>query len=193
MQDFYSNQLTSQRRSSTSSGTAITGNRSLERQQQQQLGADDMTTLPENSVEVNDAVNNYNAPASPKQQQQQSNCSGCDICMKMESTVLSLQADVEYFRSLALEVEGGNNNSANLNNRKNQLGVSVSSANNASIESGSRASSRRPTNFASRTSMFLNDASKRLADLSTRHKKQVKQTTKERAYWQNDMVSRDVY
>jgi len=236
MQDFYSNQLTSQRRSSTSSGTAIASNRSLEtQQQQQQQGVGDMTTLPENSVEVSDAVNNnIETAASPKQQQQQSNCSGCDRCMKMESTVLSLQADVEYLRALALEVEGGgDNNSANLNNRRNQQlgttssikktpyiransGVSVSSANNASIESGSRASSRRllrrqpstdgggstvvtgtsrhrsrtqPTNFASRTSMFLNDASKRLADLSTRHKKQVKQTTKERAYWQNDMVS----
>jgi len=35
--------------------------------------------------------------------------------------------------------------------------------------------------------MFLRDASKRLSDLSTRHKRQVKQTTHERAYWQNDM------
>ncbi len=35
--------------------------------------------------------------------------------------------------------------------------------------------------------MFLRDASKRLADLSTRHKKEVKQSHYERAYWQNDM------
>ncbi|KAL7472195.1 hypothetical protein ACHAXS_012578 [Conticribra weissflogii] len=42
-------------------------------------------------------------------------------------------------------------------------------------------------NFGSRTAMFLRDASKRLADLSTRHKRQVKQTTHDRAYWQNDM------
>lgn len=35
--------------------------------------------------------------------------------------------------------------------------------------------------------MFLRDASKRLGDLSIRHKRQVKQTTHERAYWQNDM------
>jgi chromosome segregation ATPase len=39
----------------------------------------------------------------------------------------------------------------------------------------------------SRTALFLRDASKRLADLSTRHKKEVKQTHYERAYWQNDM------
>jgi len=52
---------------------------------------------------------------------------------------------------------------------------------------GTHRARSQATRFSSRTSMFLRDASKRLSDLSTRHKRQVKQTTHERAYWQNDM------
>eukprot|EP00985_Skeletonema_marinoi_P017184 scaffold9361_cov134-Skeletonema_marinoi.AAC.5 len=84
-----------------------------------------------------------------QQQQQMDPGSGCDRCVQMESAILSLQADIEYVRTLELQKDIGGR--------------------------------------LSRTVVFLRDASKRLADLSTRHKKEVKQSHYERAYWQNDM------
>mmetsp|Transcript_32001 Transcript_32001/g.48269 ORF Transcript_32001/g.48269 Transcript_32001/m.48269 type:complete len:353 (-) Transcript_32001:57-1115(-) len=120
--------------------------------------------------------------------------SGCDRCVQMESAILSLQADIEYVRTLELQKE--------FVCRECESGPpppaqSVSSA--VSLGSRGSRSSRLPRRKSaagdkssiggrlSRTVVFLRDASKRLADLSTRHKKEVKQSHYERAYWQNDM------
>ena len=241
------------RRESKSSGssgtTAITGNTTLEsnmqKQQQQQLQQQHQpsklpSAVPENRPSMDTTPTTANMTESQQQQQGERECSGCDRCAQMESTLLTLQADLEYLRTLELQREfdgessNNNNNgggvpSSDLNNNNNKLPLinnnragqqSVSSANMCIGSRGSRTSSRlyrrRPsssgggktttdggsivsgtsrsrttrtqrTNFASQTSMFLRDASKRLSDLSTRHKRQVKQTTHERAYWQNDI------
>lgn len=131
----------------------------------------------------------------PQQQQQLDSNSGCDRCVQMESAILSLQADIEYVRTLELQKE--------FVCRECEIGPtppaqSVSSA--VSLGSRGSRSSRLPRRKSaattekssiggrlSRTALFLRDASKRLADLSTRHKKEVKQSHYERAYWQNDM------
>ena len=241
--------LAEQRRRGSSSDTAVTGNQSLEIQQQhqqqgvqqQQQGVGNMMdsnappTLPENAV-VNDSNNALTSPIQqltnqPQQHQQHGVCSGCDRCAQMESTLLALQADLEYIRGLELqrEQDGGE---SNLNNRASPLptinqktppyytrtdsftgnqsvssavskssrgsrtnsmllrrhnSTSVNGGGGSSVVTGMSRTRTQPTNFASKTSMFLRDASKRLSDLSTRHKRQVKQTTHERAYWQNDM------
>mmetsp|Transcript_30328 Transcript_30328/g.51900 ORF Transcript_30328/g.51900 Transcript_30328/m.51900 type:complete len:885 (+) Transcript_30328:289-2943(+) len=129
-----------------------------------------------------------------QQQQQMDPGSGCDRCVQMESAILSLQADIEYVRTLELQKE--------FVCRECESGPpppaqSVSSA--VSLGSRGSRSSRLPRRKSaagdkssiggrlSRTVVFLRDASKRLADLSTRHKKEVKQSHYERAYWQNDM------
>jgi len=129
-----------------------------------------------------------------QQQQQIDSNPGCDRCVQMESAILSLQADIEYVRTLELQKE--------FVCRECESGPpppaqSVSSA--VSLGSKGSRSSRLPRrkNAAgdkssigsrfSRTVLLLRDASKRLADLSTRHKKEVKQSHYERAYWQNDM------
>lgn len=131
----------------------------------------------------------------PQQQQHMDSNSGCDRCVQMESAILSLQADIEYVRTLELQKE--------FVCRECESGPappaqSVSSA--VSLGSRGSRSSRLPRRKSaattekssiggrlSRTALFLRDASKRLADLSTRHKKEVKQSHYERAYWQNDM------
>ena len=157
----------------------------------------------------------------------------------MESTLLALQADLEYLRTLELQREftcrecdarstssrkqGNPDATAAPNSAAPALpsihqgavfeqplssNQSVSSAMSVGSR-GSRTSSRyarRSSNRStggrskatartsgalhragSRTTTFLRDASKRLSELSHRHKRQVKQTTHERAYWQNDM------
>lgn len=182
---------------------------------------------------------------------------GCERCEEMEATLLAVQADFEYLRTLELQKEfvcgecekrgqcGGENASiattnrsakqptqqqqpqqANILQRQNssQTQQSVSSA--VSVGSrGSRSSRlvrRRPRSSAAAANIgladpahlyqsagasvnggstksgrmsrlsrnsttLLRDASNRLSDLSIRHKRQVKQTTHDRAYWQNDM------
>lgn len=131
-----------------------------------------------------------------RQQQQQKidPSSGCDRCVQMEAAILSLQADIEYVRTLELQKEFVCRECESGPQPPTQ---SVSSA----ISLGSRGSrsSRLPRRKSatgdkssiggrlSRTAVFLRDASKRLADLSIRHKKEVKQSHYERAYWQNDM------
>lgn len=151
---------------------------------------------------------------------------------QMEATLLSLQADIEYLRTLELQREfvcmecqssAGNaaknhTKARRSSNRSSKLhppsipenpadGKSLSSAvsggskassrlasskvkrpSSGSIGATSRSSFRRALNIrGSRTAAFLRDASKRMEELSTRHKRQVKQSTHERAYWQNDM------
>ncbi|KAL7540178.1 hypothetical protein ACHAWF_006614 [Thalassiosira exigua] len=228
--------------SSGSSATAITGNRSLENLEKPPSGggARDVANggdqvaapgeQPSPPVATVDA-GNLEAPSSlPPQPQYGANAppaQGCDRCAQMEATLLSLQADLEYLRTLELQreftckdCENGSAHHGSTSKRLQRaeslqpikqdtayptMSSERSTASAASVGSrGSRASSRlhrrrsaggsistgprtKPTNFASRTSMFLRDASKRLTDLSTRHKRQVKQTTHERAYWQNDM------
>ena len=267
--------LTSRRResSSGSSGTAITNNRSLDILNENQIytsgsnvrtGAAGRLSASAMSGALGSggglgglsaALQQPKLPSqlnNPTQQQQQQGGGGagcsttnCDRCLQLETTLLSLQADLEYLRTLELQREyncqtcddggggggsvhgnsstakGGNGGGPRLERMDSSLPPinqntaypsdrSVSSA--VSIGSReSRTSSRIPgrrtstssigqrhrssstiggrggRSLASRTSMYLRDASKRLADLSTRHKRQVKQTTHERAYWQNDM------
>lgn len=129
-----------------------------------------------------------------QQQQQMDSNSGCDRCVQMESAILSLQADIEYVRTLELQKEFV---CRECENGPTPPAQSVSSA--VSLGSRGSRSSRLPRRKSaatekssiggrlSRTALFLRDASKRLADLSTRHKKEVKQSHYERAYWQNDM------
>ena len=161
----------------------------------------------------------------------------------MESALLSVQADLEYLRTLELQREVsvvGNNNSggssnsdaaatmtptllpsiaqnaAYLNPTSKNLGLLPSSSSvSSAVSIGSRGSSltgslfhngrrswqqqqqqnhhqqqqqQQQSSAQKRTTyMFLCDASKRLKDLSTRHKQQVKQSTHERAYWQYEM------
>jgi hypothetical protein len=159
-----------------------------------------------------------NLGASLKAAQQLETISDCEKCSQLEATLLSLQADLEYLRTLDLQNEfvckdcesgscrpmqnGGPNQQPAPIAEKLSSGHSVSSA----ISLGSRGSSRFPPKrrpsfgnsvtgvsrsllptAGSRTATFLRDASKRLSELSNRHKRQVKQTTHERAYWQNDM------
>eukprot|EP00571_Detonula_confervacea_P011505 CAMPEP_0172306378 /NCGR_PEP_ID=MMETSP1058-20130122/7456_1 /TAXON_ID=83371 /ORGANISM="Detonula confervacea, Strain CCMP 353" /LENGTH=1113 /DNA_ID=CAMNT_0013018233 /DNA_START=201 /DNA_END=3542 /DNA_ORIENTATION=+ len=245
--------------SSGSSGTAVTGNRSLmgvsdtlNNNNSKAAISQEKRTPPSTTATMTTTTNSNNAISSQQQQQLGPSNTGnnnCNRCALLESTLLSLQADLEYFRTLELQREfvckecdigngcarhGNNNNGSNNNatatlpsidqktaynpkklmHQHSSSGQSVSSA--VSIGSRgsrtSRTSSARTNNFshrrlsvgngstslgtgpkrnknkfASRTSMFLRDASKRLSDLSTRHKRQVKQTTHERAYWQNDM------
>lgn len=138
-----------------------------------------------------------NIPSSQLQHQKQEQIDsnhGCDRCVQMESAILSLQADIEYVRTLELQKEFV---CRECDSGPPPPAQSVSSA----VSLGSRGSrgSRLPRRKSattgdksigsrfSRTALFLRDASKRLADLSTRHKKEVKQTHYERAYWQNDM------
>ena len=163
----------------------------------------------------------------------------------MESALLSVQADLEYLRTLELqrEVSVGTNNINSAGSSNSQAGAttpallppitqkaayidptsknpglfpSLSSA-SSQVSVGSRGSSRTGSLFQNKrltlqqqeqqsfrrrqhqqqssqysslrttTHMLLCDASKRLKELSTRHKQQVKQSTHERAYWQNDM------
>ena len=163
--------------------------------------------------------------------------SNCGRCSQMEMTLLSLQADVEYLRTLELQREFlcMECQSSSRNVLKKQAKTRKKTAHLASkpqpppipenpsdgksessaVSVGSKASSRLPSSIhssklkrpssgsvggasrsslrgslhmgATRTAAFLRESSKRLADLSTRHKHQVKQTTHERAYWQNDM------
>lgn len=159
-----------------------------------------------------------NLGASLKAAQQLETISDCEKCSQLEATLLSLQADLEYLRTLDLQNEfvckdcesgscrpmqnGGPNQQPAPIAEKLSSGHSVSSA----VSLGSRGSSRFPPKrrpsfgnsvtgvprsllptTGSRTATFLRDASKRLSELSNRHKRQVKQTTHERAYWQNDM------
>ena len=174
---------------------------------------------------------------------------GCERCFQMESTLLALQADLEYLRTLELQREFTcrecDARSTSSRKQGNADGIAPAAAatnsaapalpsihqgavfeppnppallsSNQSVSSamsvgsrGSRTSSRyarRSSNRSaggrskanasrapgalhragSRTTTFLRDASKRLSELSHRHKRQVKQTTHERAYWQNDM------
>ena len=121
---------------------------------------------------------------------------GCDRCAQMESAILSLQADIEYVRTLELQKEFV---CRDCENGPQPPAHSVSSA--VSLGSKGSRSSRMPRRRSaagtgdkssvggrlSRTVVILRDASKRLTDLSTRHKKEVKQSHYERAYWQNDM------
>jgi len=159
----------------------------------------------------------------------------CTRCIQMESTVLSLQADVQYLRTLELQrefvcMECESSSGSVLKHRSRTKksmsqppskrhppsipenpsdGKSESSTVSATSKTSSRLapsssklkrhgggstggtsrSSLRGTMTlaGSRTASVLGEASKRLADLSTRHKRQVKQSTHERAYWQNDM------
>jgi len=257
MKGWFPNQpLPGQRRqsSSGSSGTAITGNRGFdmpggssnvnENLDKNNMGATTSSPVEQqtpHAAATANANNNIADAGGPLPVKRQPGVNGqipidgsnCDRCALLESTLLSLQADLEYLRTMELqrefvckECDNGSNHRGTNNNPTTSLppidqkiaynphvmpsssGQSVSSA--VSIGSrGSRASSARnlhrrksagggagssiggprtqATNFSSRTSMFLRDASKRLSDLSTRHKRQVKQTTHERAYWQNDM------
>mmetsp|Transcript_35972 Transcript_35972/g.75735 ORF Transcript_35972/g.75735 Transcript_35972/m.75735 type:complete len:1073 (+) Transcript_35972:267-3485(+) len=245
MQDWFPNApLPSNRResSSGSSGTAITGNHSLASSlplKQPPTAKNDSTNnnagnlvTEKQPLPTTTAARNINTTAAtlslpPKQQTQigaNANGNSCDRCQQMEMTLLSLQTDLEYLRTLELQreftVESDNASNAptriermdsslppiNQNTTYPTMSSERSVSSAVSIGSrGSRTSSRlvrrRSENgsmgklgrtstsrsLASRTSMFLRDASKRLSDLSTRHKRQVKQTTHERAYWQNDM------
>lgn len=159
---------------------------------------------------------------------------GCDRCAQMETALLSLQADLEYLRTLDLQrefackdcdaasaqqsVRGLDRMDSSLPPiQQNTLYPTLSSQRSdvslgsVGSERGSRAGSSRvrgrrkldsnsigtgprPRSHGTpagrvkgRTSAFLREASRRLSDLSTRHKRQVKQATHERAYWQNDM------
>mmetsp|Transcript_25154 Transcript_25154/g.59813 ORF Transcript_25154/g.59813 Transcript_25154/m.59813 type:complete len:493 (+) Transcript_25154:98-1576(+) len=171
----------------------------------------------------------------------------CERCFQMESTLLALQADLEYLRTLELQREftcrecdarstssrkQGNGDGTAPAAAPNSAAPALPSihqgavfeppnppallSSNQSVSSamsvgsrGSRTSSRyarRSSNRSvggrskatartsgalhragSRTTTLLRDASKHLSELSHRHKRQVKQTTHERAYWQNDM------
>ena len=163
----------------------------------------------------------------------QMSSSNCDRCSHMEMTLLSLQADVEYLRTLELQREflctecqpssrsalkkhaKSKKASSHLSSKLQPPSIpenpSDGKSESSAVSAGSKASSRVPSlklkrpsagsiggtsrsslrgtlpMGATRTAAFLREASKRLADLSTRHKQQVKQTTHERAYWQNDM------
>ncbi|KAL3770583.1 hypothetical protein ACHAWO_000943 [Cyclotella atomus] len=170
---------------------------------------------------------------SPLASRQLGSNTDCRRCSQMERTVMSLQADVEYLRTLELQREFVcmQCESSAGSTRKNQTKSKRSSSHlstrlhppsipenppdgkseSSAISTGSRTSSRlassqlkRPSLGSlgggsrsslrgtlsvrgSRTAAFLKDASKRLSDLSTRHKRQVKVSTHERAYFQNDM------
>ena len=249
------NPLHSSQRRETSTGTAITGNLPGMSRGPPSSGSSGSGTAPSGNLfdksipETATTFQEEMLPPSmattaddndpslsslpPKQIRTSRNpLSHCERCAQMESTLLSLQADVEYLRGLDLqrefvckECENGSVHRST-NNRRiervdslppidqhtayNPIGVSDNSVSSVGSR-GSRASSRLQrrnsgTNIGgggsgsvksggrrggrstvSRTSLLLRDASKRLNDLSTRHKRQVKQMTHERAYWQNDM------
>ena len=200
------------------------------------LAAAAMARKHDFNLDQSKGATNSTSPSTPNAM---GSLSDCNRCAQMECTLLALQADLEYLRTLELqkefvckECDSGSANRPStrarqpshqplLNNlsepsppsaAQNPLYPNTSSgqsvASVASIGSrGSLSSRLRPkrrsstntigtrnqaqpsnsTNIGSRTAMFLRDASKRLSELSTRHKRQVKQSTHERAYWQNDM------
>lgn len=178
----------------------------------QNLTADRRTSNLSNQGSNLDAINEQqpvdigvvNIPAQQQQrsqlhqlqQQQLDPSSNCDRCAQMESAMLSLQADIEYVRTMELQKEFV---CRECEAAPPPPAQSASSA--VSVGSkGSRSSRplRRSSGIAretagsiasrfSRSAVLLRDASKRLAELSTRHKKESKHSHYERAYWQNDM------
>lgn len=236
MQDWFPSQplpgtINKRQSSSSSSGTAITGNRSLFKQGANDTIHEIAASFPEKQPFPTTATarnNNVAALHLPSKQPLGTNTGNCDRCAQMETTLLSLQADLEYIRTLELqrefECKECDNGSIHHSVRPERMDSSLPPINqnttypsmssersvSSAVSIGSRGSrstsrmyrqksdngngsigrlGRTTTNrsLASRTSMYLRDASKRLSDLSTRHKRQVKQTTHERAYWQNDM------
>lgn len=181
----------------SSSSTPITSNQNLtaDRRVSNLSHGGNLDAINE-QIPVDIGVVNTQLQYQQRQQQHQQidPSSGCDRCVQMEAAILSLQADIEYVRTLELQKEFV---CRECENGLPPPAQSVSSA----ISLGSRGSrsSRLPRRKSapgdkssiggrlSRTAVFLRDASKRLADLSTRHKKEVKQSHYERAYWQNDM------
>ncbi|KAL7519815.1 hypothetical protein ACHAWX_004568 [Stephanocyclus meneghinianus] len=157
----------------------------------------------------------------------------CNRCAPMEATILSLQADIEYLRSLELQREfvcmecessgsvlkhstKGKKTSSRHAHSHHPPSIpenpSSAQSESSAVSTNSRGSSRLASSKqlkrasggsiggasrstlrnslqggGSRTAAVLREASKRLGDLSTRHKRQVKQSTHERAYWQNEM------
>ena len=191
-------------------------------------------TSRRSNVETSDPLNQnvYAALGAATVAKQMGSNADCNRCAQMEMTLLSLQADVEYLRTLELQREfvcmqcetsavvpknqsKGKKTSVNLPSKRHPPSIpeNMSSAQSESsaVSAGSRGSSRLPSSKlnrassksiggasrssvrtsllekGSRTADLLRDASKRLGDLSTRHKRQVKQSTHERAFWQNDM------
>ena len=215
------------RRSTSSNSTVHTGN----------LYAGQDPINGENVNVINQGSQQIAAPsalgATPALTTAVGQISGCNRCSQMESTLLSLQADVEYLRTLELqreflcmecETSAGKVPKNRVKSRKvsshhsykphppsipeNPLSVQSGSS---AVSGGSKGSSRisspklnRPSvssiggtsrssiraslpSGATRTASFLREASKRMTELSTRYKRQVQQSTRERAYWQNDM------
>ena len=211
--------LTSQGRQSSggSSGTAVTHNKSLANQDRNpsinDYNAESVTLekqpqLPSTLNARN--IDNKEGILLSNQSHMERNTSHCERCAQMEMALLSLQADMEYIRTLELqrefECKDGDNRNTHRPSKPERMDSShsVTSAGSRGSRGSSRLhwqngdnsigsinSKRTQTKgnrfLASRTGMYLRDASRRLSELSTRHKRQVKQSTHERAYWQNDM------
>ena len=170
----------------------------------QNLTADRRTSNLSNQGSNLDAINEQqpvdigvvNIPAQRQQQQQLHPSSNCDRCAQMESAMLSLQADIEYVRTMELQKEfvcreceaappppaQSVSSAVSVGSKGSRSSRPLRRSSGIARESGGSIASR-----FSRSAVLLRDASKRLAELSTRHKKESKHSHYERAYWQNDM------
>ncbi|KAL3796575.1 hypothetical protein HJC23_009706 [Cyclotella cryptica] len=212
--------------------TGNVGSRQINHEALDQFNMDnDLSLINQGGRPMNAAMGTTLSSAAPNQM---GSTAECIRCAQMEATLLSLQADVEYLRTLELQREfvcmecessgsvlkhhhtkgkksssrhpfshhtpsipenpssGRSESSAISTNSRGSSRIASSKplkrASAGSIGGTSRSTLRTSLNGGgSRTASVLREASKRLGDLSTRHKRQVKQATHERAYWQNDM------
>lgn len=137
----------------------------------------------------------------------------CDQCTILEKQLIALQADLDYLRSIiaqnefiCAECEAPSSSKGSSKRRSSSAavpssGASVSSTKSKKSISTSASRKVKKSKFGSSTQLSqlsgdadkphesdaLNDASQRLMAVTSRHKRQIEQMTKETARWQNDM------
>jgi hypothetical protein len=131
----------------------------------------------------------------------------CDKCDELEKRIVALESDLEYMRNVALNTEYvcASCERRNVNNPTNSASsiASVRSV-RSNVSKHSRASSRmldtslhshksftrKPRlidNHQKHDNLTLAQASRRLVDLTARHKRQIEHMSKEMGRWQHDM------
>jgi len=131
----------------------------------------------------------------------------CAHCSVLERQLMSVQADLEYLRSVILQNEfvcaeceaPGGKKAAAAGLPSSGASVSSTKSKSFSVSSASRKSKKNKYGSSSsilqlgsdaeraQESEALTDASQRLITVAARHKRQVEHMTKETARWQNDM------
>jgi hypothetical protein len=204
MMQEWNQSLTMRRSSQTSSGggsglTPVVNNQTLtsDRRTSNLSQGGNLDAIDEQEQLDIDVVNIPSQQLQRHQQVRQQHLdpsSSCDRCVQLEAAILSLQADIEYVRNSELQ-----NEFVCKECERGPPPTTQTSYSAASLSSRGSRSSQLPRrksvsgekgsvgDHVSRTAAFLRDASRRLNDLSIRHKKEVKQSLYERAYWQNDM------